>query len=97
MTTVIILILGGAAVLIISAVESNPDGSDVSIIQAVKDIWNDNLNFQQGNTAKTAAQRANDAAAQQAINHGVIIGASGPLGPLSTNAAATSQIQASAM
>lgn len=47
MTTVVILLIGLGAVLLVSAFESNPDGSDVSVIQAVTDIWNNNLNFSQ--------------------------------------------------
>ena len=59
MTTVVILILGGAAVLILSALESNPDGSDVSVIQTVKDVWDDKLNFAQGNTPAPASTNYN--------------------------------------
>lgn len=50
MTTVVILLLGFGAILIVSAIESNPDGSDVSVLQTISDVWNDKLNFTQGNT-----------------------------------------------
>lgn len=50
MTTVVILLLGAGLVLITSAVESTASGSDVSILQTISDIWQDKVNFQQGNT-----------------------------------------------
>lgn len=45
MTLLVVLLLGGGAVMILSALESNPDGTDVSVLQTIKDIWNDNLSF----------------------------------------------------
>jgi hypothetical protein len=85
MTTVVILLLGLGSVLIVSAIESNPDGSDVSVIQTVKDVWDDTLNFQQGNTPS---------AGSTGTPNGV---PSGPPQQLAANAAATSQIQSSAL
>jgi hypothetical protein len=54
MTTVVILLLGLGAVLITSSIESTPNGSDVSLLQTISDIWNDQVNVQQGNTPSTS-------------------------------------------
>lgn len=48
MTTVVILMIGFGAVLIISSLETDPTtGQPVSIVQTVQDIWNDDVNFSQ--------------------------------------------------
>lgn len=55
MTTLVILLLGLGAVLISSSLESNPDGSDVSVLQTISDIWNDKVNFSQATSNNAAA------------------------------------------
>lgn len=63
MTTLVILLLGLGSALITSAFETNPDGSDVSLLQTISDIWNDNLNFKQGSTSTSSSTSASTASA----------------------------------
>ena len=48
MTTVVILILGFGAILIISALETDPStGNSVSVLQTISDVWNNKVSFAQ--------------------------------------------------
>lgn len=48
MTLVVVLLLGLGAVLIVSAIETDPTtGKSVSVLQTVQQIWNDQIDFGQ--------------------------------------------------
>ena len=48
MTTVVILMIGFGAILIISAIETDPTtGKSVNVLQTMVDVWQDNLDFSQ--------------------------------------------------
>lgn len=48
MTTVVILMIGFGAILIISAIETDPaTGKDVSVTQTFRDVWDNQLDFSQ--------------------------------------------------
>lgn len=48
MTLVVVLLLGLGAVLVVSAIETDPTtGKSVSVIQTAQDIWANNVNFAQ--------------------------------------------------
>lgn len=50
MTLIAVLCFGLGAILMMSSVASNPDGSDLSVTQTVVNVWNNDINFTQGNT-----------------------------------------------
>ena len=48
MTTVVILMMGFGAILIISAIETDPNtGNSVSVLQTISDVWNNRVSFTQ--------------------------------------------------
>lgn len=54
MTTIVILLLGLGAVLLISSLETDPaTGQSVSVLNTISDIWNDRVNFSQGSSTVT--------------------------------------------
>ncbi len=48
MTLIVVLLWGLGAVLIISAIETDPKtGKSVSVLQTISDVWNNRLDFSQ--------------------------------------------------
>lgn len=48
MTLLVVLMWGAGAILIVSAIETDPStGQSVSVLQTVSDIWNDKVDFHQ--------------------------------------------------
>lgn len=48
MTLVVVLLLGLGAVLIVSAIETDPTtGKSVSVVKTIAEIWNDQVDFSQ--------------------------------------------------
>ena len=92
MTTLVILLLGYGAVLIVSAIESNADGSDVSVMQTISDIWNDKVDVHKGNTPPSTAPPGNNPPVP-----GPGLPAQIPGAPMPANANATGQIQGGAL
>ncbi len=48
MTLIVVLLWGLGAVLVISAIETDPKtGKSVSVLQTISDVWNNRLDFSQ--------------------------------------------------
>lgn len=85
MTTVVILMMGFGAILIISAIETDPTtGADVSVLQTFRDVWDNRLDFSQPSSGPSSPASGGGGGGGGGGSNGGL--AQGHLAPLGTAA-----------